>query len=525
MSFDWLWDLIPVGGIAEKLGSIDAILGIATFLVAVLLFFFRFFRGGSSLSKHDIEEIAKAVLSARTSLISDGLIPADKERATLESAVRALEEGSRRESESAIRDLREGKTEIAAARFRQMAEQSEAISEQQRKQAAETYQQSDPNQAVEAFAKAVMLDPSDSYSLNSLGVAQFTAGRTDDALATFAKLRDLAAASGDKRLLQQALGNMGLVHQKRNELAKAAPLYKDALKLSEELKDDSLIARNSCHLGVVSVEQGDLDAAAACFKRDYELSKRLQDANGAARASGNLAKFHGDLGTALVRAHHDEFRGDALDLAKTHLAAAHDYAVETIALGNKDFLPGYFAIADSLGRTASMQMDDTFALKIFAEAVEMARRFGLKREEAGARLALAAAHFMANDKKAYATELGAARSLAVQLQDPALDANIANIVADLLAFDKPEPAAAAQSTLHIFDEKGETRPASEVLDPAALASMYLSIGQSMVAAGNGSGRISKGREKLQQAKELYRSLGDDAKVQEVDALLAKHGAS
>jgi tetratricopeptide (TPR) repeat protein len=178
----------------------------------------------------------------------------EQEIAQLREAVEALED---RQSEPGVADaiahLEEGDTSPAIQIFEHDAEGAAA-----NKEAATAWRHlgaivylNDTKKSLEAYEKAVGLDPENPDGWNRLGLLKKRIGDLDAAENSYRNVLRLGEEAKDKGAIAAATGNLGIIYQTRGELNQAKDYQLKALAMDEELGRKENMAASYDNLGIV----------------------------------------------------------------------------------------------------------------------------------------------------------------------------------------------------------------------------------------------------------------------------------
>ena len=133
------------------------------------------------------------------------------------------------------------------------------------------------SEVVEAFEKAVTLDPGHSHALFALGVLNDRVGNDDEAQACYEKsLQRYPASLG-------ALLNLGIMHEDRNDFAKAQQCYRKILDAIPDHPRALLFLKDSTAAGDLRTEEQEqkqrdrIDLVMNLPVSDFELSVRSRN--------------------------------------------------------------------------------------------------------------------------------------------------------------------------------------------------------------------------------------------------------
>ena len=119
-------------------------------------------------------------------------------------------------------------------------------------------------------------------TLTNLGWCYYELGDYERALVLHSRAESLAAAEGAgyEGERQIALQNIGNVHYRSRDFARAADYYRRSLAIARELGDEWRIAELLNNLGVVALEQGGYDEAESSIREAVRISTELGDVAG-----------------------------------------------------------------------------------------------------------------------------------------------------------------------------------------------------------------------------------------------------
>jgi len=159
----------------------------------------------------------------------------------LEKALGLLKENKIAEASKLLKEVAEAKT-AHAEQATQQAEKAAAQAEKDRKDAAVAYRNlgaiaglADPKRALEAFEKALALDPDDIKSLFWAGWIQIEYGDLLKAQSRLARVLELAKGAGQSFYEFWALTGVGDILVKKGNLPEALKSYQDELAIIERL--------------------------------------------------------------------------------------------------------------------------------------------------------------------------------------------------------------------------------------------------------------------------------------------------
>jgi tetratricopeptide (TPR) repeat protein len=210
------------------------------------------------------------------------------------SAVQSIAQGAAEgdaRSQQALDLLKANKIAEATPLLKAVAEdkkaragQETALAEKERKDAAIAYRNlgaiaglADPKQALEAYEKALALDPDDLKSLFWTGWIQIDYGDLNKAQARLERVLPLAKTDAQALYKNWALLGLGDIETKRGDLAGALKSYNDGLAIIDRLaksdpgnaglQRDLSMAYNA--VGDVQMAQGNLAGALKSYQDDF----------------------------------------------------------------------------------------------------------------------------------------------------------------------------------------------------------------------------------------------------------------
>ena len=234
----------------------------------------------------------------------------------------------------ALEMLRQGETaaaetalaEILDRRLQERATASAEAAEAARNLGAIAYL-NDTDKAIEAYEKAIELDPDDTWSWILLGRLYKRAGSLADAEQAFQKAREVAERAGSEHDVMIAIGNLGDVYADKGDLAGAMAAYEVGVAITKRLdaeeSDHALWKRELSvslnKIGDVRVAQGDRAGALEAYEESRAIRAEL-----AARDPNN-ALWQRDLSFSYQRI--GDIRRAAGDLAGAYNAYERSRAI------------------------------------------------------------------------------------------------------------------------------------------------------------------------------------------------------
>ena len=222
----------------------------------------------------------------------------------VQSIAQGAAEGDRR-LQQALDLLKANKISEAAQLLNAFAEDKTVRIEKDRKEAAIAYRNlgaiaglADPKRALEAYEKALALDPDDVESLDWAGWIQIDYGDLNKAQAWLERVLTLAG-SGDQPFYKSwALTGLGDIKQQRGDLSAALKYYSDSLAISDRLAQsdpgnagwqrDLSVSYNK--IGDVQEAQGDLAGALKSYSDSLAIIDRSRNPTPAMRAGSAISR-------------------------------------------------------------------------------------------------------------------------------------------------------------------------------------------------------------------------------------------
>jgi tetratricopeptide (TPR) repeat protein len=222
---------------------------------------------------------AQQAVGAAVGSIATGAAEGD---ARLQHALDLLKENEIADATQLLKTFAEDKTAHA--------EQATTQAEKDRTDAAIAYRNlgaiaglRDPKQALEAYEKALTLDPDDLDSLLWAGWIQIDHGDLNEAQARFERALTLAKTDDQVFYRYWALLGLGDIKKKRGDLNGALKSYRDGLAIADRLsqsdpgntKRQRDLSASYERVGDVQRAQGDLDGALKSYRDRLAIADRL----------------------------------------------------------------------------------------------------------------------------------------------------------------------------------------------------------------------------------------------------------
>jgi tetratricopeptide (TPR) repeat protein len=147
--------------------------------------------------------------------------------------------------------------------------------------------------------QAALLEPSERQLLEA-GRGHELAGRSSDAMESYAAVIDLTASAGDQRALAEALRRLAVLHHLRAEPNAASDLCRRSLEVADQLGAEDLAADASNALAGFAMERGDLSAACELYRSALQLAGARPALTGKIEQNlGIIANIRGQWSDAL----------------------------------------------------------------------------------------------------------------------------------------------------------------------------------------------------------------------------------
>ena len=296
--------------------------------------------------------------------------------ARLQQALDLLKENKIADAAQLLKTFAEDKTV--------QAEQATSQAEKDRKEAAIAYRNlgaiaglRDPRQALEAYGKALALDPDDLGSLLWAGLIQIDHGDLNEAQARLERALSLAK-TGDHFYRYWVTFGLGDIEVRRGDLAGALKSYRDALAIIEGVKKSHSGNADLQHdlsasyerIGDVQVAQGDLAGALNSYRDGFAAMDHL------AKSDPGNAGWQRDLAVSY------EGVGN-IQMAQGDLAGALTSYRESLAIigrlakadpGNAELQRAVSVFYEKVGIAQARQGDPADALKSFSDSLAIRDR-------------------------------------------------------------------------------------------------------------------------------------------------------
>jgi tetratricopeptide (TPR) repeat protein/DNA-binding MarR family transcriptional regulator len=189
--------------------------------------------------------------------------------------------------------------------------------------------------ALVDFEESILLLSGEEYAekralvLEAIAKLQSKIERWSDSLAGHEKALRIYEKSNDREGQGREWMNIGGVHRKRHDFAKARSAYDEALSFAAKAEDRPLQAACLNNLALLDWDEGDLLDAEMKFKESVRLAHAVKDHGGEARGLENLASLYkaqlklGEMTTVLMESS-EAFRraGEVVEFKRLQAACA-----------------------------------------------------------------------------------------------------------------------------------------------------------------------------------------------------------
>ncbi|MBV8672448.1 MAG: tetratricopeptide repeat protein [Acidobacteriaceae bacterium] len=133
-------------------------------------------------------------------------------------------------------------------------------------------------------------------ALDEIGYLQAMSGKSDDALASYAKALALQREIGMKEEQGDTLLEMGTVYQDRGDYDQALAHYKEALDIQRQIGDQGAEALCLNNIGFVELARGNIDNALTNFQQALQIREQLGVPDEIARSLEGLGEAYTHTG-------------------------------------------------------------------------------------------------------------------------------------------------------------------------------------------------------------------------------------
>ncbi len=331
----------------------------------------------------------------------------DEHIKSLTQAVTALSKGegvigTKEQVNAAMVMLAQGNTTEAKSLFTKAAQNAE----EEAKEGASALRNlgalaflDDPQEALQAYHRAIKLEPDDADSWNKLGLLLSHTGELNAAIDAYNRVLLLAENQNDNQKIAWAYGNLGSVYRIRSDTSKALEYHEKAIKLFKEQGDKLEVANEYGNLGLVYEDIGDLDKALESHNKAINLFEEIGNKQSLALDYVNLGvlyKNRGDLDNALATYEKALYLntdlGNKVGMAAAYgnlgnlynnrgdLAKAIEFNQKALSLDVEvDYKDGIAADYSGLGRNYTQSGDLDKAIEFHHKALDLHQQLGSKK--------------------------------------------------------------------------------------------------------------------------------------------------
>jgi CHAT domain-containing protein/Tfp pilus assembly protein PilF len=209
-------------------------------------------------------------------------------------------------------------------------------------------------------------------ALNSIGAVQLTQGNYAQALERYQKSLAIYEASGNKEGGAIAQHNIGDLHVRQGNYAQALEYFQKSLTIFEASGNQAFIARALISIGLVHHSQGNYAQSLDCFKRSLTIFGTLGNQAGIARSLNSIGLVHESQGA----------HAQALESLQKSLALEE-------AMGNKE---GIATALINIGAIYFAQGDYAQALERYQKSLTVSKYSGVKSNVAETLTAIGQTH-------------------------------------------------------------------------------------------------------------------------------------
>jgi len=235
--------------------------------------------GNTVINQHNVID-AKTLAEELVAKMNEGkdeLATRDDEIKNLKITIANLQKDSSNAlKQQALQALEDGDTRKATSLMEESAEKRTAQAQKLNKEASQDWVDigniaflHDSQKALDAYQRALELDPSNWVAWNLSGHILRRLGRLDEAMEAYQQV--LKLADDDQSIQAVAYSNLGIIYQTRGDLDKAESFYLKSLKINEALGRQEGMANQYGNLGIIYKTRGDLDKACEAWQKSLAL--------------------------------------------------------------------------------------------------------------------------------------------------------------------------------------------------------------------------------------------------------------
>jgi CHAT domain-containing protein len=203
---------------------------------------------------------------------------------------------------------------------------------------------------------------SSSTAFRGIGAGHHLQSNYTQALEYYFKSLRLAEEIGDKTAIALTVDNIGLIHQRQSNYTQAMEYFKRSLRLAEEIGDKSAIAYTLSNIGDIHQRQSNHTQALEHYQKSLRLAEEIGDKNGIANTVGSIGHVY----------QRQSNYTQALEYYQRGLKLAEE-------TGSKS---GISSLLNSIGTIHQRQGNYTQALEDFHKSLKIKEEIGDKGEMA-----------------------------------------------------------------------------------------------------------------------------------------------
>jgi tetratricopeptide (TPR) repeat protein len=312
---------------------------------------------------------------------------------------------------------------------------------------------------------------------------EFMNGRWNEAESHAKRVLDIASASGDARNVARSLKMMGEVHHRRHMVSEAEKEFQECLRIHTNLEDSGGMSDDHYFLGAIKERRGDLKGAMKEFEKSLELAESAED---------DVLRGRATMGMGRVFAQEGKYR-ESLRMFESSIKTYEK-------LDETDELPRAYTCAGS----SAFYLDLDESLKWHEKCIERAKDIGDVRMLAYGKSNAAGCYIEKKETKKAAQILKEAAEIAGKLGEKKLIVDIS--IQEGIVDGREEKWTSSEGHF------------SRAIELARKSNMAYELADALLNMGlmNGErGRTETAKRELKEALEVFESLDNQAKVNEI----------
>ena len=322
------------------------------------------------------EDLAEALVRAKTEAERTGLLAGEKELVTVDLALALNSQGDRFYNQGEY-----PRALMIYTLAKSMAEQIGApyeIARTLHNLGRVHRSQGNFAQAMEYFQKCLAMNEAlgeqegIGRTLHGIGMIHWLQGDYTQALGHYQKSLTIFEALNNNADIARVLNNIGNLHRYQGDYAQALEYYRKSLGIRQELNDTFGILSSLGNIGVVYSAQGNYAKALDYYQKSLAMSEAENDKEGIAITLGNIGVLHRKQG---------------------NYAQALDYYRKSLAMSEAiDDKVGIAQMLNNIGTTHLQQGNYTQALDYYRKSLAMREESGDKHGIAHTMMAIGVIH-------------------------------------------------------------------------------------------------------------------------------------